>query len=521
MILKEDIIEKRKSANMFHHALVPFAERRFLKMKYLIWGTGQCAQATIEDYLLSYFEQNPILAFIDNSITKTDKEFWGQKIISPNMINNYDYDAILICSSFEKEIRKQLNEELKIPENYILSLKDFHQNIVTYYKNTYKLQEKEILLIGSQEEYNRIGHLYKAYFHIAGFVDMKHLKEIKNFNFDCIMLTNMKNLLSSNEGKTSLELEKALTNQLLNDYQIITKNILYHSIYKAFAATGRRISYGEENPDKTFLVIQLSSYAGLGSILISVACAVAYAKEYNYIPVVDMMTYKTQYLTESEVNHVNAWDKFFEQPAGYKLQDIQNSKNIIICTTRENDFYNKANFNFLKPNKKLLEQTNHYIQHLFTSPDKRVLGVLFRGTDYSNLKPYGHRIQPDINMMITTVKEKLNQWGEFDTIYLCTEVEDAVYRFKEEFPGKIECYPQKRLPASYNQYLATQTFFDENDVYTNAADYFIVLSALSKCTSLIAGSCSGTSYAQLVNNHHYENEYIFSLGSYGIDEKME
>lgn len=43
--------------------------------------------------------------------------------------------------------------------------------------------------------------------------------------------------------------------------------------------------------------------------------------------------------------------------------------------------------------------------------NKNILGVLFRGTDYANLKPYGHNIQPDLNTMIQTVKEKISEWG--------------------------------------------------------------------------------------------------------------
>ena len=152
---------------------------------------------------------------------------------------------------------------------------------------------------------------------------------------------------------------------------------------------------------------------------------------------------------------------------------------------------------------------------------KKGLGVLFRGSDYANRKPYRHQIQPNLETMILKVKEKLLEWEKqtkFDFIYLCTEVEEAVKCFKKEFGNKLRFYPQKRVNQNYNGYLAEKKFERKDDAYHRGADYYIVLNALSKCNSLIAGACAGTTIALNLNNHQYEHVYIFNLGKYGIDD---
>lgn len=66
--------------------------------------------------------------------------------------------------------------------------------------------------------------------------------------------------------------------------------------------------------------------------------------------------------------------------------------------------------------------------------NKKVLGVLVRGTDYVKIKPAGHPVQPNIDVMLSDVKEVFN---EYDAIYLATDEFAVVKKFEETFPGKI------------------------------------------------------------------------------------
>lgn len=256
---------------------------------------------------------------------------------------------------------------------------------------------------------------------------------------------------------------------------------------------------------------------GLATCLNNIADHVRYAKEKGFIPIVDMMTYHNQYLYDNEIGQSNAWDKFFFQPSNYNIETVMKSKNIFwSAVLRHDKIKNQLNmFDWLKIKPELLKSCKSFEKNI---NNKKLLGVLFRGTDYANMKPYGHCIQPTLYEMIDIVKKKLIEWGEFDGIYICTEVEEALETFKMEIDYPIYSYPQKRFTRNTSQYLATIEFDRENDKYLRGIEYFSALYILSKCNSLIAGRCGGSDFALRFNNNTYENKYLFTLGTYGIDD---
>ena len=377
---------------------------------------------------------------------------------------------------------------------------------------------KKFLIIGDKKRFIQLEDIYKSLFDIVGCVDIHFLEEIKNYQYDSIILMNLMNIIDLNRANGSIKLEKELIKNLIKNYNINSKNIYTDAVFSIAKNIDKRISLGNKYPEKTFLVVQLQGTAGLASFIMNVASCFYYAKIKKYTLIVDMMTYKNQYLEEFEVGKINAWEKFFEQPAGYSINDIQNSKNIILVSRYIN--FENTTLSFLKLKPELQKKILEYNNTLFKENIK-ILGVLFRGSDYSNRKPYNHPIQPDLKTMVSKVKEKLSEWGGntgFDFIYLCTEVEEAILRFQEEFHEKLYYYPQKRVSANCCEYLSSITFDRENDTYLRGADYFIALNALSKCDSLIAGMCTGTRLALKLNKNNYNHTYIFNLGKYGIDD---
>lgn len=93
----------------------------------------------------------------------------------------------------------------------------------------------------------------------------------------------------------------------------------------------RKTSYGNKDPHKVFYIIgQNDNTCGLWWIINKVIMHIAYADEKGYIPVVDYLTFQTQYHMPNEIGKVNVWEKFFEQPSNVGLKDISKSKNIIL-----------------------------------------------------------------------------------------------------------------------------------------------------------------------------------------------
>lgn len=97
-------------------------------MNIVLWGTGN----TAKDFLQKkgYYKHDRIIACVDNN-----REVWGKKIkddikiISPNHLKELDYQKLIICSVHEKEIRKQVVEELGVDINKITSLTQIEEDI--------------------------------------------------------------------------------------------------------------------------------------------------------------------------------------------------------------------------------------------------------------------------------------------------------------------------------------------------------------------------------------------------------
>ena len=292
----------------------------------------------------------------------------------------------------------------------------------------------------------------------------------------------------------------------------------------------KHVSYGIENPDKTFFVIRRNAPdAGLFSFVITNVGWIKYAIDHGYIPVVDMEYYYNIYITKENVGKENAWDFYFKQPCGYCLEDIKYSKNIIISSLNaaaENpDFKNE---NYLRKWKPIADkylhlsdvvqyETNKKMGNLFK--DSRVLGVLCRGTDYVATKPHGHPIQPDPNLVIEKARitmEKMN----CDNLFLATEDQHIFEMFRKAFGTKLPSIDADRYSCTGNCLLNSITEQKEinvqcasNDRYKKGLDYAITIGLLSRCSCLVAGRTSGTLGALLLSRG-YESEFLFDIGTY-------
>lgn len=477
-------------------------------VRYIIWGTGKHARNFIAPYIDTYFRENPIVGFIDNNLNKEGMVFLGSRIYRPEYIPYISYDNIIIGSTFYDEILSQITQ-MGIKSSCVKSVSDVTKDMRDFYVKKYPLGSR-VFVIGSYTRYLQMEHEYRALFNVVGTSEVSSLKEIKKYKWDYILLMEGKNLLEDSD----ITFEE-LTHILLKDYNVSIDNIISEAIYLLISTMDIPMSAGEDFPDKCFLVIHASGTAGLGSIVNVVAKNVNYANENNLIPVVDLYSYPNAYLDNEEVGKVNAWEKFFYQPGGYSMQDIKRAKNVLWSSVDRLGIELK-NLDFLQVRKELINEIESYCGILFQE-DKKYLGVLFRGTDYVNRKPFHHCIQPSLEEMVEMVRKKKEEW-KTDEIYLCTEVKEAVETFQKEFGEHVYFYPQKRYSSRCNQYLSTIRFKRENDAYIRGASYWVLLNALARCHCLVAGNCGGTNIALLLNKGKYEHTYIFQLGRYGIDD---
>lgn len=255
---------------------------------------------------------------------------------------------------------------------------------------------------------------------------------------------------------------------------------------------------------------------------------IAYAVAKGYIPVIDMKNFRSIYLNEEQLGKVNAWELYFEQPCGIALEDLKQTDKIIyspkyinpispfsdsLYDDNESKFWKILAKNFVRLNNKTSEYINEELDDLFKN--KKVLGLLYRGTDYLSLKPKKHPIQPTIEQFVNQIEKSIEEWGDFDALYLATDEKKVFDILCEQFPGKV--LVNKRTYYDHFSditFLAEASFDRENDHYLKGLEYLSSIKLLSSTNSIIAGLCAGTYAANFMKSNEYKHKFYFKLGVY-------
>lgn len=288
-------------------------------------------------------------------------------------------------------------------------------------------------------------------------------------------------------------------------------------------------SWGNDFPDKRFLIIRKRAYgSGIMAYLQSVLGWIAYAERHGLIPVVDLLHYPTIYHSKGEVGRVNIWEKFFEQPAGLSLSDVCHAKNVTIANASwldEPDFlYWLCEGEDVEMDPKLLKWRRlvsrvirikqdplmeFYNEQFEEALSNGVIGVLARGTDYVKLRPRGHPVQPDAEMLIAGVEERLNFKKE-KKVYLATEDKGIAEKFSRHF-GDLLILAKQDFPNYSSGYIGKTT-----ELHGNLRAGFAYLKAmfdLSRCQALVAGRATGTIGAVLLSSG-FSYSRAYNLGRY-------
>ena len=89
----------------------------------------------------------------------------------------------------------------------------------------------------------------------------------------------------------------------------------------------KKISFGDENKDKTIYIVKpdyQDGVEGLLSLLYKQILYIDFAKRKGYVPFVDWKNYKTQYYDGKN----NAWEFFFKQPSEITEAEVYKSQKV-------------------------------------------------------------------------------------------------------------------------------------------------------------------------------------------------
>ncbi|MDD7327990.1 MAG: DUF4422 domain-containing protein [Lachnospiraceae bacterium] len=89
-------------------------------MKIIVFGIGQALKKRIGRINIS-----DVVCFTDNSVA-SDGMMYGRPLVSPDQLEDFDYDLIVISSfRFFNEIKSQLIDDLKVPEQKITGIENY------------------------------------------------------------------------------------------------------------------------------------------------------------------------------------------------------------------------------------------------------------------------------------------------------------------------------------------------------------------------------------------------------------
>ena len=306
--------------------------------------------------------------------------------------------------------------------------------------------------------------------------------------------------------------------------------------YNNFFNENRNKNYNLENMQKynnIFIVIEYKDkICGLFYFFLTfLECINTYIIK-GYIPIMDLSSYPNIFngFNVSSLNK-NPWEFFFEQPFSFSLEQVKKyAKTIIyivyngtICKEKGESLYSyksRPNLNYwnmialkyIPIKKDIITESKIIIKKLFKNHNKNILGILLRGTDYIAKKPKKHPIQPEPEIVIKDVI-KADKKNKYDYIFITTEDDLILEKFKSRFDNKLKYYRDKPIRYNYTEkkYLAYNT-----DIFGNInfhKIYLINIIILSNCIDIISSKAGGL-WGAMILSKGFRNFKIYNLGYY-------
>ncbi len=274
---------------------------------------------------------------------------------------------------------------------------------------------------------------------------------------------------------------------------------------------------GTKNPDKKFFVIDGDfRLEGIYGIWLKVFTAARYALSKGYIPVFKIISSDANIYSDQRDDDI--WDKFFLQPGGYTIDDVLKSSYLalspnmnLLNTMRFIMDEVSQGFELSWPHGIFNDQVKKYVNERktrFLPHPERTLGVLIRGTDYTQTRLPGHAKHASIDMVIQKINEVTELW-DFDYIYLATEDAEICARMKDYYGARLTCTDQERYVIEPGQLLMDlHQVKKAGSGFRLGVEYICSVSLLAQCHSLIAsGNCGAYDEALRENGGKYRHIY--------------
>ena len=153
--------------------------------------------------------------------------------------------------------------------------------------------------------------------------------------------------------------------------------------------------------------------------------------------------------------------------------------------------------------------------------DKRMLGILLRGSDYIASGMSGASAPVTVESALPKIREWMEEDG-YEGIFLATEDMDILRKMEAAFPGKIRVVSQERYSITdfTKEGVTTISELDRKrhpgedyDVFLedSTANYFYALYLLSRCESFMySGQCGGIVMTKSLTENGFKRMWCFA-----------
>ncbi len=272
---------------------------------------------------------------------------------------------------------------------------------------------------------------------------------------------------------------------------------------------------------------------GIGSHIITNLGQIVASLNDGYIPVIDTTNADNLFTEISRSHEKNAWELYFQQPLSEGLQDVPAGEARLLdgiprfmpsynmdCLMNPEliSFWRKIVKKYMLLSPELEAKIQGALSSLPFDSNTRILGILCRGTDYTNTRPYNHPAQPSVEIILSEAEEAMHQY-QCDYCYLATEDQQILKKFQDRFRNRLLTTQEIYYPSDLNSTINQAGIDNHMDIHEKNMEYLTALSLLSKCQLLIGGRTSGTVVSILLSDG-FEHTHIWDNGRYGIDDPL-
>lgn len=286
--------------------------------------------------------------------------------------------------------------------------------------------------------------------------------------------------------------------------------------------------------DKKYMILSLSSHvintAGLGWYIFYTLLGIRTAIANGYIPVVDWKNRKFPQYKASIEGMENIWEYYFEQPYNIGLGQANTTDNscYIDDVTLLNDYKGPSvtdfiNFcsngnkgwrncfkDYVRLNVEVKDEFNLVAKDILDGA--HTLGILYRGTDYTELKPLHHPRAIELGTIFQETDTLLEQ-GLFDRVFVATEDQAVLDKFVDRYKEKV-CYVNAPRYSDVGRTSLNQIHIGENNGKYRDKQYLCSLYILAQCDGVIYTPCGGSIISTLMRKEEGEYYHFHYQGNY-------